>query len=101
MVLDVLRALAAACLRYHGDFDWPGVAIANQLVAQVGVAPWRMGAADYLAGLTTGGVPLSGTPVDAAWDPELGAAMRHGGVAVHEEAVLPVLLDAIGSDMPP
>ncbi len=101
VVLDVLRALDGACLRYHGDFDWPGVAIANQLVAQVGVVPWRMGAADYLVGLATGGVPLTGAPVDPAWDPELGAAMRHGGVAVHEEAVLPVLLDAIGSEMVP
>jgi hypothetical protein len=29
------------------------------------------------------------------WDRELGAVMRHHGVAVHEEAVLDDLLDAL------
>ncbi|MGH3568573.1 MAG: TIGR02679 family protein [Pseudonocardia sp.] len=95
VVLDVLRALADAERRYHGDFDWPGVAIANRLIAEVGVVPWRMGAGDYLAALGPVRLPLSGAPVDPVWDAELGAAMRHHGVAVHEEAVLEKLLTAL------
>ena len=95
VVLDVLHALAGARLRYHGDFDWPGIAIANRLVAEVGVVPWRMGADQYLAALHGPRVPLLGTPIEPVWDRELGAAMRHHGVAVHEEAVLDDLLAAV------
>lgn len=35
-----------AIVRYHGDFDWPGVAIAGRLFA-AGAMPWRMATADY------------------------------------------------------
>ena len=37
VAMDLLRRLAGAgaLLRYHGDFDWPGIAIANRLVAMV------------------------------------------------------------------
>jgi uncharacterized protein (TIGR02679 family) len=94
VVLDVLRALAGAEMRYHGDFDWPGVTIANRLITEVGVMPWRMGAEDYVAALTPGRLPLTGASVEPAWDADLGAAMRHHGVAVHEEAVLETLLAA-------
>jgi uncharacterized protein (TIGR02679 family) len=89
---DVLRALAdcRAVLRYHGDFDWPGVAIANRLVAAAGVVPWAMSAADYLA--APEGSPLRGAVVQVAWDPQLTMAMATRGVAVHEEACLPELL---------
>lgn len=95
VVLDVLHALAGARLRYHGDFDWPGIAIANRLIDEIGVVPWRMGAAEYTVGLAADGLALAGAPVEPAWDAELGAAMRHHGVAVHEEAVLGDLLDAL------
>ena len=95
VVLDVLRALAPARLRYHGDFDWPGIAIANRLVAEAGVVPWRMGAEDYVEALRPAGLPLAGVPVEPAWDAELGAAMRHHAVAVHEEAVLGELVTAL------
>jgi uncharacterized protein (TIGR02679 family) len=97
VTLDVLRRLRAggAALAYHGDFDWPGIAIANRLVDEVGVVPWRMGADEYSDGLDVDGIALAGTPVEPAWDPELGAAMRSHGIAVHEEAVLPELLDAL------
>jgi uncharacterized protein (TIGR02679 family) len=92
VVLDLLAALQGAELRYHGDFDWAGVAIANRLVAAAGVTPWRMSAADYSRGLAVATLPLVGPSVEPVWDAELGAAMRHHGVAVHEEAVLPDLL---------
>lgn len=94
VAMEVLRRLAAsgATLRYHGDFDWPGVAITNRLVAQAGVRPWRMTAADYLAAVRPDGPPLVGLPVEATWDPGLAAAMRRRGVVVHEEAVLDSLV---------
>jgi uncharacterized protein (TIGR02679 family) len=93
VVLDVLGELQGAELRYHGDFDWAGVAIANRLIAVAGVTPWRMSAADYERGLAGAALPLVGASVEPVWDAELGAAMRHHGIAVHEEAVLPDLLD--------
>jgi uncharacterized protein (TIGR02679 family) len=33
-------------VRYHGDFDWPGVAIAGRILT-LGAVPWRMSAVDY------------------------------------------------------
>ncbi len=45
---QLLRRLIAAGnpVRYHGDFDWPGVAIAAR-VLEPGATPWRMSAEDY------------------------------------------------------
>jgi len=97
VVLDVLHALVDAELRYHGDFDWPGIGIANRLVVEADVVPWRMGADEYLAALGGPALPLLGPPVEPSWDAELGAAMRHNGVAVHEEAVVDDLLEAVAA----
>ncbi|MGH3911928.1 MAG: DUF2399 domain-containing protein [Pseudonocardiaceae bacterium] len=102
VVLDVLRQLAhsGAVLRYHGDFDWPGIAITNRLIAALGVRPWLMSTTDYLTALTHTGparLSLTGNPVDPGWDEELGATMSHYGVAVHEEAVLGDLLAALNA----
>lgn len=85
-------ASSGACLYYHGDFDWPGVAIANRIMARVGADPWRFGVQEYLAAVRSHGPALIGVPVDPSWDPELGAAMSNHGRAVHEESVLPALL---------
>jgi uncharacterized protein (TIGR02679 family) len=76
-------------LRYHGDFDWPGLAIAASVMGRHGARPWRMGAADYLAGVRddTGYVPLAGAPQAAPWDPELVTVMAATGHAVYEETV--------------
>ena len=95
VVLEVLRMLtrSGARIRYHGDFDWPGVAMANQLVAMFEVEPWHMSADDYLD--SPARLPLLGAEVSPAWDDELGAAMRHRGLAVHEEAVLGPLLGSL------
>jgi uncharacterized protein (TIGR02679 family) len=95
VVLDVLRALADARLLYHGDFDWPGIAIANRLITEAGVTPWRMAGSDYFAALPQAALPLAGAPIDPTWDPELGAAMRYHGLAIHEEAVLGHLIDGL------
>lgn len=95
LVVDrVLAALAAggADLRYHGDFDWPGIAIANRAMARFGAIPWCMTTEDYVAAVRAD-APVLGTPTATpAWDPELGAAMRHHDRAVHEESVLAQLI---------
>jgi uncharacterized protein (TIGR02679 family) len=79
-------------LAYHGDFDWAGVAIAGRIIAS-GARPWRMEASDYAAAIPrAGGHLLTGPPVPTPWDPQLAMRMRHHGVAVHEEALLHVLL---------
>jgi hypothetical protein len=43
-----------------------------------------------------GSLPLRGRAVEACWDPDLTTTMTGYGVAVHEEAVLPELLAALG-----
>lgn len=98
LVVDqVLRSLAGAGgrLRYHGDFDWPGIALAERAIGRYGADPWRMRAEDYLDGLVPGAPELVGRPVEPSWDAELGAAMRSRGRAVHEETVLNDLLEAL------
>lgn len=93
----LLRGLVkqGALVRYHGDFDWPGTAIAGRIVA-AGAQPWRMSAADYedavAAASSADKLPLAGTPGPTPWDPQLAVNMSRIGVAVHEEALLNVLL---------
>lgn len=96
-VLDLLVG-AGSELRYHGDFDWPGIAIANGVMARWGAVPWRMAAADYRAGVARARKPLAGPVEVAAWDPDLTAAMADAGVAVHEEQVLADLLEDLAPD---
>lgn len=56
-----------------------------------------MSAADCLAAVERlspdARLALTGTPARTPWDEELAVAMRRHGVAVHEEALLPMLLD--------
>ncbi|MFI1829612.1 TIGR02679 family protein [Streptomyces sp. NPDC020412] len=101
VVFTLLDALAATGCRfaYHGDFDWPGVALANRVIRRYEARPWRMGTADYehlAARSQAEGIPqlaLDGQPVDADWDPDLAPAMTALGVALHEEATLDLLVD--------
>jgi uncharacterized protein (TIGR02679 family) len=81
-------------LRYHGDFDWPGLAIAESVMGRHGAVPWRMGAADYLAGLRTDveHVALTGTPRPTPWDPELSQVMVASGRVLFEETIADDLL---------
>ena len=94
VVTAVLGLLVAggARLRYHGDFDWPGIAIANRVVARFRAVPWRMSSADYEEGVRAEAPRLTGTPIEPSWDPELGAAMRTHGRCLHEETLLVELL---------
>jgi uncharacterized protein (TIGR02679 family) len=105
---DLLAALARRDGRilYHGDFDWPGVRIAGQvleLVSAIGGAgafePWRFGAADYHRALDGGaeGPPLGAPGAPTPWDPELARAMADAGRAVEEETVLDELLADLGA----
>lgn len=93
-VLDHL-ARSDVELRYHGDFDWPGVAIANRAIDRYGVVPWRMTVDDYTRAARSDGLRLGDPAVEPVWDSELGAAMRTRDRAVHEESVLSQLLDAL------
>lgn len=86
---------AGARLLYHGDFDWPGLRIANHVMAAYQASPWRMSHLDYSRAVE--GAPprrgaMDGVHVLATWDPALTAAMRHHGICVEEEAVVKNLL---------
>ena len=91
----VIRLLLSAgvTVKYHGDFDWPGVAIAARL-HRAGAQLWRMGAADYSFGLAslTEKEPLDGPACPTPWDPALAQAMSFRGFVIHEEALISVLL---------
>ncbi|HEY8981432.1 MAG TPA: TIGR02679 family protein [Streptomyces sp.] len=101
VVLTLLDTLAEAgcAFAYHGDFDWPGITLANRIIGRYSAQPWRMRTDDYeyLALRTqlraTPTLPLSGPRVEADWDPELASAMEALGVALHEEAALELLLE--------
>ncbi|NHD16209.1 MULTISPECIES: TIGR02679 family protein [unclassified Actinopolyspora] len=103
--IPLLRELAAhgVLARYHGDFDGEGLRITGHLVERVGVRPWRMTTADYLAALAGSGEgesrrggPAAGSVPDTPWDPELAGAVREHGVSVPEERVAETLLDELG-----
>jgi uncharacterized protein (TIGR02679 family) len=94
-LLDRLHG-AGAHFRYHGDFDWPGITIANRVIARVGATTWRMSVTDYESAVAAarGALPeLAGSPVSALWDPDLEQAMRRAGWAVHGELVLATLVE--------
>ena len=96
-LLDMLTR-AGARLAYRGDFDWPGIAMANRIIRRYGARPWRMSAADYEEHVriardrATPLQPLAQQPAVAEWDHELAPAMRSLGVAVQEESALELLL---------
>jgi uncharacterized protein (TIGR02679 family) len=100
-LLDAL-ATAGAAFAYRGDFDWPGIAIAARMIRRYRARPWRMNAADYEEHVATARdrgtplLPLTGTPAEAWWDPELTPAMRAMGVAVQEESALDLIISDLG-----
>ncbi len=87
---------AGATLHYHGDFDWPGLRIANQVIALCGAArwrAWRFSAQDYRAACESAtGRPLAGAAAGAAWDAGLADAMQALQLAVDEEELADVLI---------
>jgi hypothetical protein len=79
-------------LWYHGDFDWAPVAVAATLIDRGQARPWRMMAADYLAGAAAARQPLTGGPQATPWDPGLATAMWRTGLAVPEESMADQLI---------
>ena len=90
-LLEQLGA-AGAFLRYHGDFDWPGIAIGNLVMRVFGASPWRFSALDYSAAVVAGGRPLGAAVFAAEWDASLANAMQARGCAIDEESVAAPLL---------
>jgi uncharacterized protein (TIGR02679 family) len=95
LALDKLVA-DGADVAYHGDFDAAGVRIADRLFNR-GLHPWRFTERDYLAALastdSSSSLPLAGDVPDTWWSPGLATAMRSHGLAVHEEALMELLLN--------
>jgi uncharacterized protein (TIGR02679 family) len=89
-----LLSLATASgwkLAYHGDFDWGGVRIANQLYEQFRFTPWRFDTTSYQA-VRDDCRSLKPPPANALWDTELAGAMTAAGRALEEEQVVDQLL---------
>ena len=90
-----MTLLARTVVLYHGDFDWPGIAIARRIFDR-GARPWRFGRTDY--GDAVDRLPadrrlgLGGPARATPWDEGLSAAMIAADVAVHEELAVDVLL---------
>lgn len=96
-------AAAGARLWYHGDFDWPGIGIANLVIREHSARPWRMSADDYVSATETVAtrVSLTGTVVAASWDDELSAQMMALDVRVAEEALAArILIDLQDRSLP-
>jgi uncharacterized protein (TIGR02679 family) len=93
--IELLRRLAAGGARLwcHADLDGEGIRIAAHIIARTGARPWRMSAADYLAGVPARDGPPAGRLTEAPWDPELSDALRAHGTAVLEERVAGLLAD--------
>jgi len=97
--LLVQLAQAGARLRYHGDFDWAGLRIANYVMRTWEARPWRFMARDYEAAATDAPHTrrdLDGAGATASWDDALAPAMQRHGVAIAEEAVAALLLEDLG-----
>ena len=92
---------SGADLRYHGDYDWPGISIANYVIAKYGAVPWHFSAADYVAAAKSApqlAIPLSGRPVIASWDADLTTAMIKAGIKIEEEAIAERIIDLLGKE---
>jgi uncharacterized protein (TIGR02679 family) len=90
-----MALLARSAVRYHGDFDWPGIAIARRIFGR-GAVPWRFGRDDYAQAVeqlpADSRLGLSGRAEATPWDEELSPAMVAADVAVHEETIVDLLL---------
>ena len=87
---------AGACLRYHGDFDWPGVRIGNHVIRQYGAFAWRFAGKDYVTAIQSMSRPgrrLKGPEAVASWDASLTPAMQSHQQAIEEERMASGLLE--------
>jgi len=97
MLLGRLQRGAIPC-RYHGDFDWPGIAIARDLMRRFDMSAWRYGSGDLLQARHLPGPPLEGVPLDTPWDPSLSSVLHERGKSLHEEVVMELLLSDLDRD---
>ncbi|MDR1280690.1 MAG: TIGR02679 family protein [Opitutaceae bacterium] len=93
----LLRALRAggSMLYYHGDFDWPGLGIADRIFREFAARPWRFDAIAYHDACSRhSGRPLTvtGTPIATPWSPQLSSAMQGADKAYDEELLAELLL---------
>lgn len=79
-------------LHYHGDFDWPGVAIAGRIFRNFAAQPWRFDEAAYISIWDRKGRPLDGAAARTPWSPSLASAMELNRRAYDEEAIADILL---------
>ncbi len=94
---------AGARLRYHGDFDWPGIQIANHVMRTWSAEPWRLTEGDYEAAAQAAPHAQRNLPdagVEATWDPQLAPAMRRHGLAIAEEALAEGLIGDLRTGPP-
>lgn len=87
---------AGAKLLYHGDFDWAGIHIANNVMKLCRCSPWCFGSEHYLQALETAprkDRDLDETKVVASWDQALTEVMQSHGMAIAEEAVASLLVN--------
>jgi uncharacterized protein (TIGR02679 family) len=85
---------SGGALRYHGDFDWPGMDMAAAMISRHGAMPWRLTAADYVEAVEreAGQMKLEGGQRPTPWDPGLGQTMALVGRPIFEETVADLLL---------
>ena len=89
---------SGARLYYHGDFDTPGLAICARMMT-LGLTPWRMNARDYREALDAADAEGTRLPQDSLspgptpWDPALRELFDRERRIVHEERLLPSLLE--------
>lgn len=99
-LLDQLQT-AGALLHYHGDFDWPGIGIANFVIRTWQALPWRLAVSDYEAAARANFHSLHNlgeASVVAMWDPLLVPAMQKADIAIAEESVAATLLEDLLDD---
>ena len=98
----LMRRLRAGGSRlfYHGDFDWPGVAIAERIFDEFGAQPWCFDAESYRGVVTREARPLTGKPIPTPWSPALAEVMQDTGVAFDEELLADVLLADLEQRVP-
>jgi uncharacterized protein (TIGR02679 family) len=90
----LLRALqdGGSKLFYHGDFDWPGIAIANRIFREFSALPWRFDDEAYAETADLRCKPLTGIVLPTPWSPRLSQMMELSGRACDEELVSDALL---------
>ena len=85
--------------RENIDIDLSGDVLLDTAMGRLfnrGLRPWRFSDQDYLEALsstdTSSTLALTGEPPETPWSPGLSSAMRSHGRAVHEEAIMELLL---------